>query len=172
MKRALIIAAVLVAGFFLVWFWRRDQASPPLATAPAESLQPSPTAGTTGQPPAAGAVVDGPILLANDLNRPAGTIEKDLRILEDLLDAWRSNFPHSGNPWGENAEIAATLSGQNPLHLVLIPRNHVAFNRDGELCDRWGTPFRFHALSSTQMEVRSAGPDQRFGTADDATLTP
>jgi len=73
---------------------------------------------------------------------------------------------------GENAEIAASLSGQNSLHLVLIPRNHLAINPAGELCDRWGTPFRFHALSGAQMEVRSAGPDKKFGTSDDATLSP
>jgi hypothetical protein len=106
--------------------------------------------------------------LAAPLNAPAGTIARDLDALAQILDAWRTNFPGQGNPVGENSEIAAALAGDNPQHLVLIPRNHRAFNDRGELCDRWGTPFRFHALSGEHMDLRSAGPDRKFGTADDA----
>jgi len=73
---------------------------------------------------------------------------------------------------GENAEITAVLAGRNRLQLALIPPSHPAINRAGELCDRWGTPFFFHALSGTQMEIRSAGPDRRLWSADDVVLTP
>jgi hypothetical protein len=40
------------------------------------------------------------------------------------------------------------------------------------LCDRWGTPLRFHQLSGERMEIRSAGPDRKFGTPDDALWSP
>lgn len=73
---------------------------------------------------------------------------------------------------GENAEITAALAGKNPLQLALIPKNHPAINAEGQLCDRWGTPFRFHQISGDRMELRSAGPDKQFGTADDALLAP
>ena len=106
--------------------------------------------------------------LAVPLNAPGGTVARDLDALAQILDAWRTNFPHQGNPVGENSEIAAALAGDNPQHLVLIPRNHRAFNERGELCDRWGTPYRFHQLSGEHMDLRSAGPDRKFGTADDA----
>ncbi|HEY1108604.1 MAG TPA: hypothetical protein VGE76_08235 [Opitutaceae bacterium] len=89
-----------------------------------------------------------------------------------VLDAWRSNFPREGNPVGENADITAALTGANRLELALIPKNHPAINAKGELCDRWGTPFRFHQLSGEQMEIRSAGPDRKFATEDDATFHP
>ena len=100
------------------------------------------------------------------------TIAADLRLVSDLIEAFRTNFPHDGNPVGENAEITAALTGKNKLGLVLIPPEHPAINSRGELCDRWGSPFFFHQLSGTQMEIRSAGPDKKLWTNDDVTLTP
>jgi hypothetical protein len=110
--------------------------------------------------------------IAAPLNAPDSTIARDLEVVQALFDAWRSNFPRDGNPVGENAEITAALMGANSLGLALIPQGHRAVNARGELCDRWGTPFRFHQLSGSQMEVRSAGPDRRFATDDDALWTP
>jgi hypothetical protein len=106
------------------------------------------------------------------LNAPNSTIARDLDIVRQLFEAWQSNFPREGNPVGENAEITAALMGDNRLGLALIPKDHRALNSRGELCDRWGTPFRFHQLSGTQMEIRSAGPDRKFATDDDAVWTP
>jgi hypothetical protein len=40
-------------------------------------------------------------------------------------------------------------------------------NGDGELVDPWGTPYFFHQLSGTDMEIRSAGPDKTMWTDDD-----
>lgn len=115
------------------------------------------------QPP-----LEGESRLADDLNVPGGTIQQDLRILHEVLESWQTNFPRAGNPVGENAEITASLAGANPLRFAFIPPAHRAIDARGELCDRWGTPFRFHALSGQQMEVRSAGPDRKFGSEDDA----
>lgn len=116
--------------------------------------------------------VEARITLADDLNAPGGDIHHDLLILQDIFIAWRTNYPHDGNPVGENAEITAALTGGNSFQLALIPKNHPAINANGELCDRWGTPFVFHQLSGTRMEIRSAGPDRKLYTADDAVLTP
>jgi hypothetical protein len=110
--------------------------------------------------------------LADRLNAPDSDIHHDLLIVQDILIAWRTNFPHGGNPVGENDEITAALTGKNPLKLALIPKDNPAINDRGELCDRWGTPFHFHQISGTQMELRSAGPDRKFGTADDSVLSP
>lgn len=110
--------------------------------------------------------------IAAPLNAAGATIAQDLAILQQLFDAWRSNFPREGNPVGENADITAALTGANRLGLALVPKGHPALNERGELCDRWGTPFRFHQLSGEHMEIISAGPDRKFATADDAVLTP
>ncbi len=110
--------------------------------------------------------------LADNLNAPESNIRADLQLMADVLAAFRSNFPHDGNPVGDNQEITAALTGKNRLQLALIPRDHPAINAAGELCDRWGTPFFFHAESGTRMAVRSAGPDRKMWTADDVVLEP
>lgn len=94
------------------------------------------------------------------------------RLVALVLDNFRSNFPRSGNPVDLNSEITATLTGQNQLRLALIPPDHPAINREGELTDRWGTPFFFHAESATRMTITSAGPDKKLHTPDDESFAP
>jgi hypothetical protein len=110
--------------------------------------------------------------LADALNSPAADIRADLRLISDVLDTFRTNFSRDGNPVGNNAEITAALTGRNKLRLPLIPPDHPAINRAGELCDRWGMPFFFHAESANKMEIRSAGPDKKMWTDDDVTFVP
>jgi hypothetical protein len=194
MRRIVVFATLLLVTGVVFYFWpsaRRPAApaerrcgggepagagSAPVPSADATTLPPG------ARPPPAGSGVVAPALtpaqlaadfpIAAPLNAPDSTIARDLDIVRQLFEAWLSNFPREGNPIGENAEITAALMGENRLGLALIPKGHRALNDRGELCDRWGTPLRFHQLSGTQMEVRSAGPDRKFGTDDDATLTP
>ncbi|MFO1447543.1 MAG: hypothetical protein U1F61_05255 [Opitutaceae bacterium] len=106
------------------------------------------------------------------LNAPGFTVQDDLTLLSDLLRSWQTLFPHQGNPWGENRDITASLTGNNPRSIALLPRRLPAINAAGELVDRWGTPYFFHQLSGTSMEIRSAGPDRVLHTRDDVVLTP
>ncbi len=110
--------------------------------------------------------------LADALNSSATTVADDLRLIALVLENFRSNFPRTGNPFGLNSEITAALTGQNPLRLALIPPDHPAINREGELTDRWGTPFFFHAESATRMTITSAGPDKKLHTSDDESFAP
>ena len=110
--------------------------------------------------------------LADDLNLPGNDIRQDLAIVASLFAAWRSNYPGAGNPFGQNREITEKLLGRNPNELIFLREGNRALSREGELCDRWGTPFLFHAESGTRMEIRSAGPDRRLWTADDVTIGP
>lgn len=76
-----------------------------------------------------------------------------------------------GNPVGENSEITAQLSGQNPKHANFIrPEAGMRINDQGELVDPWGTPYFFHQLSGHETEIRSAGPDKIMWTDDDLDL--
>lgn len=111
-------------------------------------------------------------LVGEGLNADSGSIERDLDILTEVLDAWQSNFPGGGNPVGTNLEITRALTGRNRLKLDLIPADHPAVNSRGELCDRWGTPFEFHQISGSHMEIRSAGPDRVLYTDDDVVGNP
>ncbi len=73
------------------------------------------------------------------------------------------------NPVGTNAEIMKTIMGGNPVQARLGPPEGQLLNDQGELLDRWSTPYFFHQLSKTEMEVRSAGPDRLMWTGDDLT---
>jgi hypothetical protein len=196
-RRIAVLLIVVVLG---VWFAASHRRTEKTATAPAaptapKSAQPlasppPPVGNAVGQtdataapvvPPISGATgatrvsspsVEDRITLADSLNAPGGSIQRDLHILQEILAAWRSNFPRDGNPVGENAEITAVLMGKNRFELTLIPKDHSAVNAAGELCDRWGTPFRFHQISGDRMEIRSAGPDRKFSTPDDTLLEP
>jgi len=169
MKRVLAFTAVL-AALILAWFLWRSRASdsrhPKADGAPAapqskienrKSKIPSPVDATEA---------------AIGLNAPGGTARADLQVVADLLATYRSNFLREGNPVGNNAEITAALRGDNRLRLVFIPDRHPALNAAGELCDRWGTPYFFHAASGTEMEIRSAGLDRKLHTTDDLVLGP
>jgi hypothetical protein len=181
MRRLLLVFALLLAiGAATFLALRRGPAevasrpvTPPTAAAAmpaAQSAPPSPIAVDLARGLTGSMEIDYP--LAAQLNAPASTIARDLDLLSQIFDNWRTNFPHEGNPVGENADITSALTGNNRLGLIVIPRNHRALNAQGELCDRWGTPFRFHQLSGSRMEIRSAGPDRKFATEDDAVWSP
>lgn len=102
---------------------------------------------------------------ASRLGSPDAGIEDDIGILEVLLESYRRSL--GSVPMGMNDQVVAALQGENLRGLVVFPSQHAALSPKGELLDRWGTPYWFHAQSSTQMTVISAGPDKQFGTSDD-----
>jgi hypothetical protein len=73
-----------------------------------------------------------------------------------------------GNPVGTNPEITAALQGQNPKKInFLAGQDGMRVDDQGELVDVWGTPYFFHQVSGTEMEIHSAGPDKQMWTSDD-----
>lgn len=101
------------------------------------------------------------------LNAPSSSPQGDAIIVRDLIGAYR-RFA-KGNPTGDNDEITAQLLGRRrgaPAVMLIDPGNP-AIDPAGRLVDRWGTPYFFHAVSASVMEVRSAGPDQKLWTPDD-----
>jgi hypothetical protein len=176
-SRTLALFAGGCGVLLLLWFITRAPEEVALAGA---GSQPTPASQASSSAPRVSSNVNAPkadrpverSTLADRLNAPNGTLREDLAVVSEVLAAFRSNFPRLGNPNGSNADITAALTGRNKLDLALIPPDHPAINRDGELCDRWGTPFFFHAESGTRMTIRSAGPDRRLWTADDEELAP
>jgi hypothetical protein len=76
-----------------------------------------------------------------------------------------------GNPVGTNPEITGQLSGDNPKHINFIqPQPGSTVNASGELVDAWGTPYFFHQISGSEMEIHSAGPDKLMWTSDDLVV--
>lgn len=181
---SLAIALGAAALSVLLYFILRHLHAPPHPATPAPlsaparpttSAAPTPTAdaakATPAPTPAAATSPDAFPDIAQ-LNHPSATIRDDLILLSNVFASWQTLFPQDGNPWGDNRDITAALSGRNARRLALIPPTHPAISSDGELLDRWGTPLLFHQLSGTAMELRSAGPDRVFYTPDDTVLTP
>ena len=107
--------------------------------------------------------------MLDDLNGAAHETTVDLQLLHKAISSYHRIFQQ--NPVaGENREVVEALTGRNLHRLVFINPRHSALNKDGELLDRWGTPFRFHPVSRSLMEFSSAGPDRSFGTNDDVIL--
>jgi hypothetical protein len=120
----------------------------------------SPSAQTTNKAVNAGAITPLP---ATAPNIPP------VIVLENISHAIRQyGEMFGGNPVGTNPEITGQLSGDNPKHINFIdPQAGMRVNAAGELVDAWGTPYFFHQLSGTDMEIHSAGPDKIMWTSDD-----
>jgi hypothetical protein len=110
--------------------------------------------------------------LADNLNAPSNTLLQDVGIVCSMLSAWRSIYRKTGNPVGNNQDLVRALLGDNPNAIIFLRQDNPAINKNGELCDRYGHPFFFHAESGTRMEVRSAGPDGVLFTPDDVHFSP
>jgi hypothetical protein len=93
-------------------------------------------------------------------------------VLQNMRGAVRDySARFGGNPFGNNREITAKLNGGNPNQIIFLKEEDgIRINQRGELIDNWGTPFFFHQISGTEMEIRSAGPDRKMWTSDDLVL--
>ena len=100
------------------------------------------------------------------LHSPKIEPQEDLHIIEGLIEFYRRIY--NENPVaGVNEDVVEALIGYNAKKVGLIPDNHPAIDERGRLIDRWGTPYIFHAISGKHMQIVSAGPDLKTGTADD-----
>jgi len=90
-------------------------------------------------------------------------------VLENMARAVRQfGAMFGGNPVGTNPEITSQLNGNNPKRINFINAGSgMRINENGELIDPWGTPYFFHQISGTDMEIHSAGPDKIMWTTDD-----
>ena len=104
------------------------------------------------------------------LNAPEGNCRTDLDFLELAISQYGRYL--DGNPVGTNAEISAALRGDNPKRIALLPAEGKFMDSSGQLVDRWGTPYFFHAVSRKRMDIISAGPDREFWTSDDVPSLP
>lgn len=96
---------------------------------------------------------------------PQAEAQGDLENVLLMLRDFRTRLGE--NPTGSNAEIMRAVMGGNPVRANLGPPAGQSLNDQGELVDRWGTPYFFHQLAKDTMEIRSAGPDQKLWTSDD-----
>lgn len=96
-----------------------------------------------------------------------GSPEQVAADLDELALSFRDyRTVMTENPVGNNAEITSALMGGNRKGARLAPPG-ARVNGSGQMVDRWGSPYFFHQISATSMEIHSAGPDKKMGTEDD-----
>lgn len=179
-SRALLAAFILIAGFAVLRLTQPDEPGapgrppekPPVITPPpgAHITTPTPLPVLPDPPPGAPPALvvpepegNAPVAFGNAPS-PA-RLRADLEDVQLALRDFRTGLGE--NPVGSNAEITRALLGDNLKQIKIPVPNGSQINAQGELCDRFGTPYFFHQLSGTQMEIRSAGPDRQMWTADD-----
>lgn len=97
---------------------------------------------------------------------PAGrTPESEVQRIQGTVRKYRAAFGE--NPVGSNPEITRALAGKNPTGAKFLDPATTTLNDKAEMLDDWGTPYFFHPVSGSIMEIRSAGPDKKLFTADD-----
>jgi hypothetical protein len=82
--------------------------------------------------------------------------------LKDIASALKNQVTVTGSlSKTNNAYILQTLFGTNTFLYSYKT------NADGKLLDAWETPINVEILSQTSFTIRSAGPNKKFGDADD-----
>lgn len=156
----LVLTALLVV--VVVLFTKRDKME---SVAPSVGVEDLSEVSPTPNPKPSSITILPVSETAATLNSPHTTVQDDLSTLDFLLSQYR-RFS-GGNPVGANDEITSALMGGNSKRLAFINPDGAPLDSEGQLLDRWGTPYFFHAISGERMEVISAGPDLRHYTADD-----
>lgn len=171
-----IVFVLLVAGLF---FLRRPggplESSPPPSPVEKSSAavdpQPSPVPSRIAmKPPEIGELAEvPPNPMAAAIGSDNLTPEKEIELVLELFQIYRREF--GAFPAGEgNAQFMNALRGANPGKLPVFPPQHPRLDPKGNLVDRWGQPYIFHAVSRDRLEIRSKGPDQEIFTTDDLVI--
>ena len=103
---------------------------------------------------------------------PGQSPQQDLQDLQNLLaTAFTLIKRTDSRSYATNRDLVLFLQGQNKGKEQFLPQSGIphVINSDGQLIDRWQTPLQLHLLSEQDLELRSAGPDQKLWTADDLT---
>jgi hypothetical protein len=70
-------------------------------------------------------------------------------------------------PTGNHSEIIKCLLGDNPQKVQFININSHDLSTNGEYLDPWKIPYNISFSSTNSFVISSAGPDKKFGDADD-----
>lgn len=178
-KRLLLASAVLLSGVIIFWPGRpleqtsefMPSSQPSLAPKLSDLGKPADLFHTTERTISTPEIDAANLRKADKLNSPDQSIHDDLQIVADFVDLLsRAGVSVS---FGENTDITAALTGTQFAGQKghVFPRQHNAI-RGGQLVDRWGSPFWFHANGPGRLEIRSAGPDRQLFTLDDVIRNP
>ena len=143
---------------------REKQKAAPPAAAPAAAIAPVTLPKIVAEP---APQMDTTILAQHDEMISQDTSpERELEILQDLISQHHRAL--GDGSMGDNGDVVNALVGTEGPG-TWLPRSSPRL-REGQLMDRWGSPYWFHPNAANQMEIRSAGPDRNLFTGDDIIL--
>jgi hypothetical protein len=100
---------------------------------------------------------------------PDGSPARDMSLLARSIAAFLTIHKQAvERPLSANEEWSAALRGQRPGTTRWLEDSAPVFSPTGVIIDRHGSPVHFHALGHLSWEIRSAGPDRKLFTDDDA----
>lgn len=172
-KETLPVLILCLVAAIAIWYSRSPSKNPAPASGDSIAVPPAPAANAPAIPkptePTATETTPTTSLPTKPLPPAIPVPMEEVRTeLEDLQVTFRDFRTVLGeNPIGTNAEITHALIGNNLKQVRATIPPGSSINADGELCDRWKTPYFFHQLSAKDMEIHSAGPDRIMGTGDD-----
>ena len=106
-----------------------------------------------------------PLLSPDETRKPKAQIiatRGQIKTIASFLGEYKKSNGHF--PFGENSNIAATLSATFTNGFLNYP---AWTNSNGELVDYWHMPFQIQIAGTTNFIICSAGKDKIFGDADD-----
>lgn len=163
LRRLLMIAALLLAGFGAL-LWRQSVGSnPPKGRNASRALKP----GMADLNSRVARLLPGEEILKNYASaatRPEDDLHAMAHVFSSLQLLAKGDSPFQK---GANEEFAAALLGHNSANEVFLKAPHACLNAKGQLVDRWGTPLFFHVRDRTRIDIRSAGLDRQMWSADD-----
>ena len=90
----------------------------------------------------------------------------DMITLADAMNQHRLKYGEY--PTGDVGMVVNVLTGDNLDQVSFLdPRRFRFLNEKKEPVDFWRTPYRIETNSTNGLSIRSAGPNRRFGDADD-----
>lgn len=92
--------------------------------------------------------------------------QEDVDVVLEAVEAYLLLHRDAAIPVGLNEDLVRALTTRSPYAPAFLPRDHPAIV-DGQLVDRWGSPYHLHAHGDRAYSVRSAGPDRVLFTSDD-----
>ncbi len=170
MRNATLALAAIVA-FGLAFFIFVEKEPPPpvppaeVAETEMEAAPPPAVPPVSAAPPATPKEISPRWQVYQAINAEGASAQEDVMLMGQLLRDYHGYL--KGLPYGGNKEFTQALLGQNRLKEPFLAVDHPAVSAQGELIDRWGTPYFLHPVSEGIVEVKSAGPDQQMWTEDD-----
>jgi hypothetical protein len=104
----------------------------------------------------------------NHVPAPNTKCRLELMGVKFALNGYQSKY--TNYPTGNQAQIIASLCGENSLRYEFLDIHILQFNSNKECLDPWETPLKIEFSSTNSFVISSAGKDKIFGTADDIII--